>query len=297
MVRWLSAKLGPTVTSRFIARNLLRLLTSCYVGNVCSLGSPGGVCAPKQSCWWLGCSLLLQLMVLSLSGPTRQQFVPSNDENSPLSTGNIYQKRPVLGDQVSKPVLACLVHMAYLYGEPVLTYQYLPYTSYLVSIFLCLFSSSCVCWSQSCAQARKEDAQKTAQTLQEPLSVKICAWLRSACADTARRGTFTLAMSSDRLPANRAAADVGFALQQASATMDLHRAAASSPSPCYLGAFPVQTLSWHSQSQRKRGFIALLGDCAATELAQGWDCDKGQAELPRDCWSECFERSGWGDRG
>ncbi|NXC97716.1 WDR81 protein, partial [Certhia familiaris] len=97
MVRWLSAKLGPTVTSRFIARNLLRLLTSCYVG------------------------------------PTRQQFVPGSDENSPLSTGNIYQKRPVLGDQVSKPVLACLVHVAYLYGEPVLTYQYLPYISYLVA--------------------------------------------------------------------------------------------------------------------------------------------------------------------
>ncbi|NXB75109.1 WDR81 protein, partial [Donacobius atricapilla] len=97
MVRWLSAKLGPTVTSRFIARNLLRLLTSCYIG------------------------------------PTRQQFVPSSDENSPLSTGNIYQKRPVLGDQVSKPVLACLMHMAYLYGEPVLTYQYLPYISYLVA--------------------------------------------------------------------------------------------------------------------------------------------------------------------
>ncbi|XP_025903730.1 WD repeat-containing protein 81, partial [Nothoprocta perdicaria] len=97
MLRWLSAKLGPTVTSRFIARNLLRLLTSCYMG------------------------------------PTRQQFVPSTDENGPLSAGNIYQKRPVLGDQVSRPVLACLVHVAYLYGEPVLTYQYLPYISYLVA--------------------------------------------------------------------------------------------------------------------------------------------------------------------
>lgn len=35
---------------------------------------------------------------------------------------------------MSKPVLACLVHVAYLYGEPVLTYQYLPYISYLVSV-------------------------------------------------------------------------------------------------------------------------------------------------------------------
>lgn len=35
MVRWLSAKLGPTVASRHVARNLLRLLTSCYVGKTC----------------------------------------------------------------------------------------------------------------------------------------------------------------------------------------------------------------------------------------------------------------------
>ncbi|ELV11142.1 WD repeat-containing protein 81 [Tupaia chinensis] len=81
MVRWLSAKLGPTVASRHVARNLLRLLTSCYVA----------------------------------------------------AAGTIYQKRPVLGDRVSAPVLGCLLHLAHLYGEPVLTYQYLPYISYLVA--------------------------------------------------------------------------------------------------------------------------------------------------------------------
>nr|XP_054315722.1 WD repeat-containing protein 81 isoform X3 [Pongo pygmaeus] len=97
MVRWLSAKLGPTVASRHVARNLLRLLTSCYVG------------------------------------PTRQQFTVSSGESPPLSAGNIYQKRPVLGDIVSGPVLSCLLHIARLYGEPVLTYQYLPYISYLVA--------------------------------------------------------------------------------------------------------------------------------------------------------------------
>ncbi|XP_003799141.1 WD repeat-containing protein 81 [Otolemur garnettii] len=97
MVRWLSAKLGPTVASRHVARNLLRLLTSCYVG------------------------------------PTRQQFTVSSGESPPLSAGNIYQKRPVLGDIVSGPVLSCLLHIAHLYGEPVLTYQYLPYISYLVA--------------------------------------------------------------------------------------------------------------------------------------------------------------------
>uniref|UniRef100_G1SCK3 WD repeat-containing protein 81 n=1 Tax=Oryctolagus cuniculus TaxID=9986 RepID=G1SCK3_RABIT len=97
MVRWLSAKLGPTVASRHVARNLLRLLTSCYVG------------------------------------PTRQQFTVSSGESPPLSAGNIYQRRPVLGDVVSAPVLSCLLHIAHLYGEPVLTYQYLPYISYLVA--------------------------------------------------------------------------------------------------------------------------------------------------------------------
>ncbi|KAM5273152.1 WD repeat-containing protein 81 [Ctenodactylus gundi] len=97
MVRWLSAKLGPTVASRHVARNLLRLLTSCYVG------------------------------------PARQQFTVSSAESTPLSAGNIYQKRPVLGDIVSGPVLGCLLHIAHLYGEPVLTYQYLPYISYLVA--------------------------------------------------------------------------------------------------------------------------------------------------------------------
>uniref|UniRef100_A0A452TWH1 WD repeat-containing protein 81 n=1 Tax=Ursus maritimus TaxID=29073 RepID=A0A452TWH1_URSMA len=85
MVRWLSAKLGPTVASRYVARNLLRLLTSCYVG------------------------------------PTRQQFTVSSGESPPLSAG------------MSGPVLSCLLHIAHLYGEPVLTYQYLPYISYLVA--------------------------------------------------------------------------------------------------------------------------------------------------------------------
>ncbi|XP_036392445.1 WD repeat-containing protein 81 [Megalops cyprinoides] len=97
-VRWLSAKLGPTVTARYVARNLLRLLTNCYIG------------------------------------PDKHQFVPSASEETSLeSMGSVYEKRPVVGDQTAQPVIDCLIYIAHLYGEPVLTYQYLPYIGYLVA--------------------------------------------------------------------------------------------------------------------------------------------------------------------
>lgn len=49
-----------------------------------------------------------------------------------VAMGSVYEKKPVVGDLTAVPVLDCLVYIAQLYGEPVLTYQYLPYIGYLV---------------------------------------------------------------------------------------------------------------------------------------------------------------------
>lgn len=67
---------------------------------------------------------------------------------------------------MSKPVLACLVHVAYLYGEPVLTYQYLPYISYLVSIAFSSFSG--LCRGGSFVQVAEEGRGCTENALQPP---------------------------------------------------------------------------------------------------------------------------------
>ncbi|RXN07686.1 WD repeat-containing 81 [Labeo rohita] len=69
-----------------------------------------------------------------LLGLDKHQFMLSaNEENSLESVGSVYEKKPVVGDQTARPVLECLIYIAHLYGEPVLTYQYLPYIGYLVS--------------------------------------------------------------------------------------------------------------------------------------------------------------------
>lgn len=70
------------------------------------------------------------------SGPEKHQFVaPVASEESSLESvgmGSVYEKKPLVGDQTAGPVLDCLIYIAHLYGEPVLTYQYLPYIGYLV---------------------------------------------------------------------------------------------------------------------------------------------------------------------
>ncbi|XP_059511442.1 WD repeat-containing protein 81 isoform X2 [Stegostoma tigrinum] len=93
-VKWLTAKLGPTLSSRYIVRNLLRLFTSCYLGS------------------------------------EKHQFVSLDDDAADV--GNVCECRLVLGDLTARPVLECLMYVAQLYGEPVLTYQCFTYVMYLV---------------------------------------------------------------------------------------------------------------------------------------------------------------------
>lgn len=64
-----------------------------------------------------------------------------NEENSLESVGSVYEKKPVVGDQTARPVLESLIYIAHLYGEPVLTYQYLPYIGYLVNFCLSYYSA------------------------------------------------------------------------------------------------------------------------------------------------------------
>lgn len=82
--------------------------------------------------------VFLSMLPFPLSPPEgleNHQFVAPATEESSLESvgmGNVYEKKPVVGDQTAGPVLDCLIYIAQLYGEPVLTYQYLPYIGYLV---------------------------------------------------------------------------------------------------------------------------------------------------------------------
>lgn len=75
-------------------------------------------------------------------------MAPMSEESlENVGMGNLYEKKTVVGDQTAGPVLDCLIYIAQLYGEPVLTYQYLPYIGYLVrkSTVLVLVGNQLTC--------------------------------------------------------------------------------------------------------------------------------------------------------
>lgn len=80
-------------------------------------------------------NFFFSIQCLLSAGPVKHQFLAPVSEESNfegVGMGSVYEKKPVVGDQTAGPVLDCLIYIAQLYGEPVLTYQYLPYIGYLV---------------------------------------------------------------------------------------------------------------------------------------------------------------------
>nr|CAD7452419.1 unnamed protein product [Timema tahoe] len=100
-ILWLSHRLGPVLTSRHLSRNLLRMLTLCYLGN----GHLNRV-------------------------PVEELVQDSGDSRLALSITNTV----VVGDRIAKKVLECLSSIAALYGEQLILLQYLPHIGELIAL-------------------------------------------------------------------------------------------------------------------------------------------------------------------
>uniref|UniRef100_A0A1S4KJ09 Neutral sphingomyelinase (N-smase) activation associated factor FAN, putative n=1 Tax=Ixodes scapularis TaxID=6945 RepID=A0A1S4KJ09_IXOSC len=93
-VVWLAHRLGPVLTAKHLSRNLLRMLTLCYLG-------------PQQLC--------------RVKGP------PADGDVSLF-------EHWVVGDQTAARVLDSLSNLAMLYGESFITLQYLPHVADLLRL-------------------------------------------------------------------------------------------------------------------------------------------------------------------
>ncbi|XP_048482754.1 WD repeat-containing protein 81 [Plutella xylostella] len=93
---WLANRLGPVLTCRYITRNLLKMLTLCYIGKV--------------------------------------NLVPCEDdgEMDEFDAISIANSR-VVGDRNAKRVIKCLTSIVAMYGEELILFQYLPHTRELIA--------------------------------------------------------------------------------------------------------------------------------------------------------------------
>jgi WD repeat-containing protein 81 len=94
---WLAHRLGPVLTARYITRNLLKMLTLCYVSQENLLPST--------------CNKLPESLV----------FFSIADAN-------------VVGDENAQKVLDCLTSISALFGEHFIQSQYLPHVSELIGL-------------------------------------------------------------------------------------------------------------------------------------------------------------------
>ncbi|KAI4456769.1 wd repeat-containing protein 81 [Holotrichia oblita] len=95
---WLSHRLGPVLTARYLSRNLLKMLTLCYVG--------------KENL-----------------GPPHKDFSTSTESDVVNVANSI-----VVGDINAFKVLDCLGSIAALYGEQIILLQYFPHMRELIAL-------------------------------------------------------------------------------------------------------------------------------------------------------------------
>ncbi|KAI9584183.1 hypothetical protein GQX74_010518 [Glossina fuscipes] len=94
---WLSHRLGPVLTCRFITKNLLKMLTLCYVG--------------------------------------QENLLPESGASAEFNNLNYFtvSDARVVGDHSAIRVLECLMSITALYGEQVILLQYFPHISELIA--------------------------------------------------------------------------------------------------------------------------------------------------------------------
>ncbi|XP_015184852.1 PREDICTED: WD repeat-containing protein 81 isoform X2 [Polistes dominula] len=95
-VIWLSHRLGPVLTARYLSRNLLRMLTLCYAG--------------------------------------KENLTPSNDVTLTSVQGIDWKKKILVGDDNAAKVLDCLTAIAGLYGEQIILLQYFAHMAELLTL-------------------------------------------------------------------------------------------------------------------------------------------------------------------
>lgn len=94
---WLSHRLGPVLTARYVTKNLLKMLTLCYV--------------------------------------SQENLLPSTNTNLPQNIGFFsVADGQVVGDENALKVLDCLTSISALFGEHFILCQYLPHVTELVAL-------------------------------------------------------------------------------------------------------------------------------------------------------------------
>ncbi|XP_047529568.1 WD repeat-containing protein 81 [Vanessa atalanta] len=92
---WLSHRLGPVLTCRYITRNLLKMLTLCYIG--------------------------------------KENLAPwDGDEKDEFDDISIVNSK-VIGDRNAMKVIKCLTSIVAMYGEHLIIFQYLPHMGELIA--------------------------------------------------------------------------------------------------------------------------------------------------------------------